>query len=71
MHKEKLTEYAQDRPYSKYSKAKSKIYLENNKESLQKQAWESYKKLSEEEKDKTKKCRRMPYRNTSDEDKQK
>ena len=51
LQKEKLTESAQNRSYSKNGKAKSKMYYENNKKNLQKQARESYGNVSEEEKD--------------------
>ena len=51
LQKEKLTESARNRSYSKNGKAKSKMYYENNKKNLQKQARESYVNVSEEEKD--------------------
>ena len=51
LQKEKLTESARNRSYSKNGKAKSKMYYENNKKNLQKQARESYGNVSEEEKD--------------------
>ena len=51
LQKEKLTESARNRSYSKNGKAKSKMYYENNKKNLQKQATESYGNVSEEEKD--------------------
>ena len=51
LQKEMLTEYARNRSYSKNGKAKSKMYYENNKKNLQKQARESYGNVSEEEKD--------------------
>ena len=52
-------------------KQNQKYILKIIKKVCKEQAWKSYKKLSEEEKDKTKKCRRMLCRNASDEDKQK
>ena len=51
LQKEKLTESARNRSYSKNGKAKSKMYYENKKKNLQKQARESYGNVSEEEKD--------------------
>ena len=51
LQKEMLTEYARNRSYSKNGKAKSKMYYEDNKKNLQKQARESYGNVSEEEKD--------------------
>ena len=51
LQKEKLTESTRNRSYSKNGKAKSKMYYENNKKNLQKQARESYGNVSEEEKD--------------------
>ena len=54
LQKETLTESARNRSYSKNGKAKSKMYYENNKKNLQKQARESYGNVSEEVKTKKK-----------------
>ena len=51
LQKEKLIESTRNRSYSNNGKAKSKMYYENNKKNLQKQARESYGNVSEEEKD--------------------